>query len=211
MQMNDIMRQIAKSFEQPVIFILLLFVIFTIIMIGDLIAEVLQRKYLNIKLSKLVNDIRKEELPPEVLIYKAKLLKLQKDTLLEISDNKELSNQMRETLAIALLEKYKLKLDTKIKKSDLLAKLGPSFGLLGTLIPLGPGIIALGQGNTEILSQSLLTAFDTTILGLSCAVVAIVISAIRRRWYTHDMSIMNVLMEALVESENAKRGTNYVK
>lgn len=36
-------------------------------------------------------------------------------------------------------------------------------GLLGTLIPLGPGIIALGQGDTQTLSTSLLTAFDTTI------------------------------------------------
>ena len=35
----------------------------------------------------------------------------------------------------------------------MIAKLGPMFGLLGPLIPLGPGIVALGQGDTVTLSE----------------------------------------------------------
>lgn len=205
MDIYALMRTIASSLEKPVVIILLVFVAITLIMIGELVAEGIQRRYLKVQLTKLVLDIRKNETPPQVLIFKSKLLKIQKETLLEVSDHKDLSNDMRETLAVALLEKYKAKLDSKVKISDMLARLAPSFGLLGTLIPLGPGIIALGQGDTEALSKSLLTAFDTTILGLSCAVIAIVVSAIRKRWYSHDMSIMNVLMEALVEHENENR------
>ena len=62
---------------------------------------------------------------------------------------------------------------------ELLARLAPMFGLLGTLIPLGPGIIALGQGDTQTLSPSLLTAFDTTIAGLSAAAVCLVVTSLR--------------------------------
>ena len=89
-----------------------------------------------------------------------------------------------------------------MKLSDLLAKLGPIFGLLGTLIPLGPGIIALGQGDTYTLSQSLLTAFDTTVAGLISAAVAMVISSVRKGWYANYMSILETLADCVLEVEN---------
>ena len=57
------------------------------------------------------------------------------------------------------------------------------FGLMGTLIPLGPGLIALGQGDTKTLSDSLLIAFDTTIAGLVAGAIAYVVSGIRKSWY----------------------------
>jgi biopolymer transport protein ExbB/TolQ len=79
-------------------------------------------------------------------------------------------------------------------------KLGPMFGLLGTLIPLGPGIIALGRGDTYTLSSSLLTAFDTTIAGLIAAAVATVISTIRKRWYSRYVGLMEAVMECLLEA-----------
>ena len=75
------------------------------------------------------------------------------------------------------------------------------FGLLGTLIPLGPGIIALGQGDTMTLSQSLMTAFDTTIAGLIVAAIAIVISTIRRCWYNNYISVLETVMDCVVEME----------
>ena len=85
--------------------------------------------------------------------------------------------------------------------SDLIAKIAPMLGLLGTLIPLGPGIIALGQGDTAALSASLLTAFDTTVVGLICAGLATIVSAIRNLWYRNYMSIFETLMECILELE----------
>ena len=82
-----------------------------------------------------------------------------------------------------------------------MAKIGPMLGLMGTLIPLGPGIIALGQGDTFTLSNSLLIAFDTTVAGLVCALIALVISTIRKIWYRNDMSILETLMECILEEE----------
>ena len=90
---------------------------------------------------------------------------------------------MRETLAVRLLEQEQDRYDRIVKLSELLARLAPMFGLLGTLIPLGPGIIALGQGDTQTLSTSLLTAFDTTIAGLCAAAVCLVVTTLRKRWY----------------------------
>lgn len=47
-----------------------------------------------------------------------------------------------------------------------MAKLSPMLGLMGTLIPLGPGLAALGDGDVKILSTAMSVAFDTTVLGL---------------------------------------------
>ena len=81
----------------------------------------------------------------------------------------------------------------------MIAKLGPIFGLLGTLIPLGPGIVALGQGDTITLSQSIMSAFDTTVAGLISAAVAMLISAVRKSWYGKYMSILEALMVCELE------------
>ena len=77
-------------------------------------------------------------------------------------------------------------------------------GLMGTLIPLGPGIMALGQGDTYTLSVSLLTAFDTTIAGLIAAAFCLVISTVRRRWYSGYTADLETLMDCAPERESAK-------
>ena len=77
-------------------------------------------------------------------------------------------------------EKYAAK---RLERSDLLARCGPILGLMGTLIPLGPGLNALGDGNIDVLSTALSVAFDTTVAGLLIGLIAYVISRLRRRWF----------------------------
>lgn len=72
---------------------------------------------------------------------------------------------------------------TRIRRVDLLARLGPTLGLMGTLIPLGPGIAALGRGDFLTLSQAVATAFDTTVLGLLIGLCGYVIGRFRRAAY----------------------------
>ena len=138
------------------------------------------------------------------------LLKMmrQKRLLLELTIHKNLSPEMKENFAISILDNYNQNLDFVVKRSDLIIKLGPTFGLLGTLIPLGPGIIALAGGDTITLSNSLLAAFDTTVIGLIAASICTIISLVRRRWYSKDKVMLTLIMEAILEVE--KNGTHEV-
>lgn len=199
---NSVMRQIVTILDTPVKVILILLLIISIIMFGGLIAEFLQRRYLTVKAASVIDAIKKGENDVSSIIKNSHLLAKQKRLLLELTIHKKLSNEMKENFAKSLLDNYNQNLDFVIRKSDLIIKLGPTFGLLGTLIPLGPGIIALSQGDTATLSYSLLAAFDTTVIGLIAASICTIISLIRRNWYSKDRIMLTLIMEAIVEEES---------
>ena len=76
----------------------------------------------------------------------------------------------------------------RIDRADLLARVGPMLGLMGTLIPLGPGLAALGRGELDVLAQAVTVAFNTTVLGLLIGILGFLIGRLRRRWYDAAMA-----------------------
>lgn len=79
----------------------------------------------------------------------------------------------------------------RIERADLIARVGPMLGLMGTLIPLGPGLAALGQGELQTLASAVTVAFDTTVLGLLAGITGFVLGRLRRRWYDHLLDELN--------------------
>src|SRR5690606_15360765 len=75
----------------------------------------------------------------------------------------------------------------RIDRADFIARLGPMLGLMGTLIPLGPGLAALGRGELDLLAQAVTVAFNTTVLGLLAGIIGFVLGRLRRRWYDAAM------------------------
>ncbi len=71
----------------------------------------------------------------------------------------------------------------RLERADLLARLPPMLGLMATIIPLGPGLAALGQGQPALLASAITPAFDATVLGLAAGMVGLVLGKLRRRWY----------------------------
>lgn len=198
--LDDLLRSICSTLRTPVVFILLLMTAATIVLLAMLITEFFtEHRHLKVSMPEILDQLEEGSLPAQECVEQSGLLKRQKAALLELTRHPDISDFTREALAVRLLEEERGHYDGVVSLSDLIVKLGPAFGLLGTLIPLGPGIIALGQGDTATLSQSLLTAFDTTIAGLTCAAVATVISTIRKKWYKNYYSVLETLMESVLE------------
>ena len=80
---------------------------------------------------------------------------------------------------------------SRIERADFITRLAPMLGLMGTLIPLGPGLAALGDGDVSVLSTAMSVAFDTTVLGLLSGMTGFVIARLRRRWYDNALNIMD--------------------
>lgn len=205
--LNNVLRAVSSGLRYPVIVVLLLIMAAALVLLGSLLVEVFtERRHLKVSMPRLVDRLRAAgrsgEKAMQEAISSGGLLRRQENILIELTQHPELTADMRRALADRLLEEEQSRMERIVKYSDLLAKLGPIFGLLGTLIPLGPGIIALGQGDTYTLSQSLLTAFDTTVAGLISAAVAMVISSVRKGWYANYMSILETLSDCVLEVEN---------
>lgn len=99
-------------------------------------------------------------------------------------------------LSVAQVERHARR---RLDRVDLIARVGPMLGLMGTLIPLGPGLAALGEGNVQILSVAMRVAFDTTVLGLLAGVLGFSLARLRRRWYDD-------LLDSMEADALAKRG-----
>lgn len=76
----------------------------------------------------------------------------------------------------------------RIERADFIARLSPVLGLMGTLIPLGPGLAALGEGELQVLTTAITIAFDTTVIGLLAGLVGFILGRLRRRWYDEALS-----------------------
>lgn len=78
----------------------------------------------------------------------------------------------------------------RLERADLLARIPPMLGLMATIIPLGPGLAALGKGDPAQLASAVTVAFDATVLGLMAGICGLVIGKLRRRWYEETLDAM---------------------
>lgn len=200
---HEILRAVASAMELPVVLLLVLLLAFAVFTVGWLLVEYFtEHRHMKFTLPVLLETLRTTDDVSKTL-ERSRLNRRQRALLAELAAHPELTAELRRSLADNLLEHEQAHYDRLIKLTDLAAKLAPMFGLLGTLIPLGPGIIALGQGDTYTLSVSLLTAFDTTIVGLIAAAFCMVVSTVRKRWYGAYMSDLETLSDCLCEREAA--------
>jgi biopolymer transport protein ExbB/TolQ len=77
-----------------------------------------------------------------------------------------------------------------VERASLASKLGPMLGLMGTLIPLGPALRSMAGGSVSGLSENLVVAFATAVVGLAIAGPSFWMASVLRRWYERDVSDM---------------------
>lgn len=196
------LNMIAQSLQIPVIIFLVIFAFFAIVTLGSLIAEYTSRKKVTPDaLEKLIYSISKATSRDELMnvIKNARLYENQKVILVKVLRADSLTADTRETLARKLIEFEETKLGKTIERTDIVTRIGPTLGLMGTLIPMGPGLAALGAGDVNTLANAIIVAFDTTVVGIGAGAVGYFVSKIRRRWYEEDLSNLDALCDALLD------------
>lgn len=199
--MSGILHMIGQALLNPCLIVLILLMVATVWQVGDLLMEYLtERRKFKVDAPVLLRNIPgKTEEELAALIEESGLLPRQKKLLNTLLEAREMPKASLVALAQQLVAQEEERLEKYTAVTDLIARLGPMFGLLGTLIPLGPGIVALGQGDTQTLAESLGVAFDTTIAGVISAAVSCVISNIRKRWYNEYITLLESTMECILE------------
>lgn len=188
--LQSVLFLISNIFLYPVLILLLVLLVVTLVKMGGFIFEYSLRN----------RDVKKLE----VAITKANQL-LDKQAFNEVipmleksSPNLAVSGYIKEISSIIknchpakaekILQEYEIQILKKLEFTRIISQVGPILGLIGTLIPLSPGLLGLMGGDMEILAKSLIIAFSTTVVGLAIAGIALVITIVRRRWYAQDIS-----------------------
>ncbi len=200
--LSSALHVISQSLLIPVIVGLLAFMLYAIISFGGLISEYTNRIRISTEeIEKIISDFANYGTAEGIkeVMDKSSVPTGYKNIIIKIASHPEMGSKSREALARKLIEKEEAMAAKSLEKTDIVTRLGPTLGLMGTLIPMGPGLAALGSGDINTLANAIIIAFDTTVVGLAAGGIAYVISKVRRRWYEEYLSNLDALCEAALE------------
>ena len=191
---TDILYWISTGLLVPVIVLLIALFVRSLLLIGSFFGQ-----YIAIRKTEALLRIEFDALTAENMDTLADRLPKKSNTLVVKSIRKIMEEKDSPAHVSRLLADYEILADKDLATSKTLSKMGPMLGLMGTLIPLGTGLAALGSGDINTLSTALIVAFDTTVVGIGCGALAYVISKIRYGWYDEYLSNLDVLSDAVLD------------
>jgi biopolymer transport protein ExbB/TolQ len=175
--LTNIFYLISTSLLIPVMLALLWCLARVLLLLGQTLREHFARAGVSNRLSEFSRaledgDERLPDLPAGGLVVQTL------GRLLKVARN--------EVLAEKVLHEAELIWQAELGRLRGMARFGPSLGLMGTLIPLGPALVGLAAGDLEMMSSNLVIAFATTVVGLLVGTLAVALLGIKKRWYQAD-------------------------
>ena len=103
-----------------------------------------------------------------------------------------------------LLSDFEIAADKDLAISKTLTKMGPMLGLMGTLIPMGPALVGLAEGDISSMAYNMQVAFATTVVGLFASAIGFITQQVKQRWYLQDMTNLEFLSELINENRKVQ-------
>jgi biopolymer transport protein ExbB/TolQ len=183
----EALARIASSLRIPVLILALLVLLICALELGRFAIELLSRTRAGRgALRDLARQVVANPRQAAALAVRAPS-SLSRDALLEIARAILAGEQAGIEHALA---DYELAVQRRLDHTRILVRAGPALGLMGTLIPLAPGLAALGHGEVSTLATDLRTAFAATTVGLLVGTVAFALTLTRTRMYTEDLTAL---------------------
>jgi len=82
------------------------------------------------------------------------------------------------------IEVYALK---KLETVRIVTRLTPMLGLIATLIPMGPALVALEENNTFAMGEHLGVAFTAVTISLAAASLTFWVASVKKRWFAEEL------------------------
>lgn len=80
-----------------------------------------------------------------------------------------------------------LRIMKRLEWLRIVSRTAPMLGLVATMIPMGPALLALSSGEAAAVGETLVVAFSAVILALVSASITFFILTIRRRWLLEEL------------------------
>ncbi|MCH9814751.1 MAG: MotA/TolQ/ExbB proton channel family protein [Epsilonproteobacteria bacterium] len=158
------MYEVSNIFLTPVLILIVLLFVYAFFQIGVFSAEVFTRK----KYAALYKRYVKESTDKGVKGYPVY--------------NYYVQNGILDTDS---LELFAFK---KLQNASIVTRVAPMLGLVATMIPMGPALKALSNGNVQGISENLIIAFAAVIFALITASITYWITTKRKAWYAEEIT-----------------------
>jgi biopolymer transport protein ExbB/TolQ len=79
----------------------------------------------------------------------------------------------------------------------IVSRTSPMLGLVATMIPMGPALLALSNNDAKAIGENLVVAFSAVILALISATITFVVLTVRRRWLLQELRAIERQQEAI--------------
>jgi biopolymer transport protein ExbB/TolQ len=200
--LEDVVYEVAKALFYPILFLAIACLVWVLIELGYFLYEAYLRfRYRDLEALEVrtlkARDAFERGQPRRAYRY------LQENTYSVVVSRflfdliRNYQTQRLPEKPLKLLQEYEFLTIKRLERTRILVRVGPLLGLMGTLIPLAPALQALADGDTELLADNLTVAFSITVLGLLIGGIAFVISIMRDRFYSQDISDLEYLLELL--------------
>ncbi len=181
----DVLYWISTGLLVPVIVLLIFFFIRALILIGTFFGQYLDMRRTNTALRKAISELK-----PGNVTELETFLPQKSNTLLSVYVKRLLDAKDDPVLVEKIIDEYEIASERDMELPKTLTKMGPMLGLMGTLIPMGPALVGLANGDIASMAYNMQVAFATTVVGLFCSAVGFVTRQVKQRWYRNDMNDM---------------------
>ncbi|WMW25012.1 MotA/TolQ/ExbB proton channel family protein [Methanolobus sediminis] len=198
-----ILYTFSASLLYPVIIILILLVVFSLMLIGEFLSEY-SKRHRDIENLELCCNAVREHVGSQEYNKAAKSLRNIKQNFMVMSFAESAAGHLEKNMLPAiewLSQEYEIRMAKRLEQTRIVATISPMLGLMGTLIPLGPALIGLSQGDIVQLANNLMIAFATTVIGLFAGTIGYVLTQVRKRWYWQDMADIDYILDTLEVEE----------
>jgi biopolymer transport protein ExbB/TolQ len=198
-----ILYTFSASLLYPVVIILILLVVFSLMLIGEFLSEYAKRHRDTENLEQCCNRVRDHVSSQEYEKAAGSLRNVKQNfmvTSFALSAAAHLEKNMIPAIEW-LSQEYEIRMAKRLEQTRIVATVSPMLGLMGTLIPLGPALIGLSQGDIVQLANNLMIAFATTVIGLFAGTIGYVLTQVRKRWYWQDMADIDYILDTLEVKE----------
>lgn len=201
--LQNILSVLSSAMLYPVMILLVILFVWIIITLGGFASEYFERKRHAQKQNP--NDFIESFSHDNLLRFTSQEIPripfCFQEYFRELVNELKRDKRGREIRIEYLLQSKEQKMTKSLDKLRLMIRVGPTLGLMGTIIPMGPALSALSQGDLEKLSSNIIIAFTTTVVGLAIGIAAYCLSTAKNRWVNDDIKNLEYFTECVMKNE----------
>ena len=187
--LENLMYQLSDFFLAPVLLLLVILFLYSLYALGGFACQTWQRRQYSDNYAAVIhgntdNSKTIKGYPLTALVLSSLSIKSNLKESVSIHHPSPLTKDRLDVAALKELEAVRT-----------VSRLAPMLGLIATMVPMGPALKSLADGNVQGISDNLIVAFSAVIFGLVIASITFWIASIQKRWLATELVDLLPLIE----------------